>query len=91
MAYATNSITSRIEWCQRQRAKARAQLELEEWQAEEEGLIDALFNRDHTNQYQHCPPGVSERYVMGLQDGQALIRAEAVDHYFASPDHRTLI
>ena len=85
MAYATNSITSRIEWCRRQRTNARAQLELEEWQAEEEGLLDALFNRDHTNQYQHCPSGVYERYVMGLQDGQAMIRTAAVDHYFAIP------
>jgi hypothetical protein len=88
MAYATNSVTSRIEWCRRQRTKARAQLELEGWQAEEEGLLDALFNRDHTNQYQHCPPGVFERYLMGLQDGQVLIRAAAVDHYFATGDHR---
>ena len=89
MAYATNSLASRIEWCRRQRTQAHAQLELEGWQAEEEGLLDALFNRDHTNQYQHCPPGVFERYLMGLQDGQVLIRAAAVDHYFATPDHRT--
>ena len=91
MAYATNSITSRVEWCRRQRTKARAQLELEGWQAEEEGLMDALFNRDHTNQYQHCSPGVFGRYVMGLQDGQAMIRTAAADHYFAIPDPRTLV
>ena len=89
MAYATNSITSRIEWCRRQRTQARAQLELEGWQAEEEGLRDALLNRDHTNQYQQGPPGVFERYAMGLQDGQALILAAGEDRYVATPAHRT--
>lgn len=89
MAYATNSITSRIEWCRRQRTQARAQLELEGWQAEEEGLRDALLNRDHTNQYQQGPPGVFERYAMGLQDGQALIRAAGEDRHVATPAHRT--
>lgn len=89
MAYATNSIASRIEWCRRQRTQARAQLEFEGWQAEEEGLLDALLNRDHTNQYQHCPPGVFERYAIGLQDGQALIRTAAVDQQLATPAHRT--
>ena len=89
MAYATNSLASRIEWCRRQRAQARAQLELEGWQAEEEGLRDALLNRDHTNQYQHCPPGVFERYAMGLQDGESLIRAAAVDQHMATPANRT--
>jgi hypothetical protein len=89
MAYATKSIASRIEWCRRQRTQARAQLELEGWQAEEEGLRDALLNSDHTNQYQHCPPGVFKRYVMGFQDGQALIRTAAVDQHFATLAHRT--
>lgn len=89
MAYVTNSIASRIEWCRRQRTQTRAQLELEGWQAEEEGLLDALLNRDHTNQYQDCPPAVFERYAMGLQDGQALIRTAAVDQHLAAPDHRT--
>lgn len=73
MAYATKSIASRIEWCRRQRTQACAQLELAGWQAEEDGLRDALLNRDHTIQYQQCPPGVFKRYAMGLRDGQALI------------------
>ena len=85
----TKSIASRIEWCLRQKMQACAQLEREGWQAEEEGLRDALFNRNHTNQYQHCPPGVFGRYVIGLQDGQALIHAAAVDQHFATPAHRT--
>ena len=89
MAYAANSIASRIEWCRRQRTQTLAQLELEGWRAEEEGLLDALLNRDHTNQYLHCPPAVFERYAMGLQDGQALMRTAAVDQHLATPDHRT--
>ena len=89
MEYKTKSIASRIEWCLRQKTQARAQLEVEGWQAEEEGLLDALRNRDHTNQYLHCPPAVFERYAMGLQDGQALIRTAAVDQHFATLAHRT--
>lgn len=84
MAYVTESIASRIAWCQRQKTQARARLELERWHAEEEGLRDALLNRDHTNQYRYCPPGVFERYLMGLQDGLALIRTAAVDQRHAT-------
>jgi predicted metal-dependent phosphoesterase TrpH len=89
MEYQTKSIASRIEWCRRQKIKARAQLELEGWQAEEEGLRDALLNSNHTNQYQHCAPGVFKRYVMGFQDGQALIHAASVDQHVPTPAHRT--
>jgi hypothetical protein len=89
MEYKTISITSRIEWCRRQKTQARVRLELEGWQAEEEGLCDALLNRNHTNQYQHCPPGVFGRYVIGLQDGQALIRAAAMGQHFTTAAHRT--
>ncbi len=81
MGYVTESIVSRMEWCRRQKTQAGERLELDGWHAEEEGLRDALLNRDHTNQYRYCPPGVYERYVMGLQDGLALIRAAAVDQH----------
>lgn len=90
MEHTTKSITSRIEWCQRQKMQARTQLEREGWQAEVEGLCDALLNRRvHTNQL--GVTGVFKRYVIGFQDGEALLRAGAVDHYFATPDvtHRT--
>ena len=89
-ATASISIKSRIEWCRRQKTQARTQLEREGWQAEVEGLCDALLNRRvHTNQ--RCPPGEFKRYVMGFQDGQALIRTGAVDQHFATPDvtHKT--
>lgn len=89
MAYTSESITSRIAWCQRQKSQSSALLDLEAWHAEEEGLRDALLNRDHTNQYLHCPPAVFERYAMGLQDGQALMRTAAVDQHLATLDHRT--
>ena len=84
MAYLTESIASRIAWCRRQKRQARARLDFEGWHAEEEGLRDALLNRDHTNQYRYCPPGVFDRYVMGLQDGLAVIRAEAVEQHHAT-------
>lgn len=84
MAYVAEPIASRIAWCQLQKSQASAPFDLEGWQAEEDGLRDALLNRDHTNQYRYCPPVVFERYVMGLQDGLALIRAAAVNHYYAT-------
>ena len=74
MAYASESIASRIAWCQRQKTQSSVPLDLEAWHAEEEGLRDALFNRDHTNQYRDYPRSVFERYLMGLQDGRAMIR-----------------
>jgi hypothetical protein len=82
MAYATNAtnpVIFRIEWCRRQRTKARTEPEQEGWRAEEAGLRDALLHRDHANEYRDGPPNVFERYVMGFQDGQALIRAAWVD------------
>ena len=83
MAYATISLTSRIEWCRRQSTQACAPREIAGWRAEAEGLQDALLHRDHTNQYQQQgPPSVFVRYVTGLQDGRALIRTAAVYQHF---------
>jgi hypothetical protein len=78
----TTNIISRIECCRRQETQAHTLLELEGWQAEEEGLRDALINGDHTNQYQQGPLCVYGRYVFGLQDGEALIRAAAMEQYY---------
>jgi len=75
MASTTNPIEIRIAWCRRQRAKAVSETEVEGWYAEEEGLRDALLNRNHTNEYRLSLPEVYERYTMGLQDGAALMRA----------------
>lgn len=82
MAYEIYSIASRIEWCQRKSMQASAQLEREGWQAEEEGLRDALFSRDHTSQYQRGPLNLFKRYAMGLQDGHAVLRTAAVYYRF---------
>jgi hypothetical protein len=85
MTYAPQSIASRIDWCRRQKIQACAPLERAGWHAEEEGLRDALCNRDHMTQYQQGPLGVFERYAMGLQDGHALLRTAAVYQHFATP------
>lgn len=88
MAYATGSVVSRIEWCRRQKKQARTPLEFAGWRAEEEGLRDAILKTDHTKQYRQSPPAVFERYAMGLQDGQVLMRATSVVVQFdASPDN----
>ena len=84
MAYTSESIASRIAWCQRQKTQSSVQLDLEAWHAEEEGLRDALFNRDHTNQYRDYPRGVFERYLLGLQDGRAMIRIAALSQHRAT-------
>ena len=78
MKQITNSISVRIEWCQRQSIQARTELEVEGWRAEADGLRDALMNADHTDTYRLCPPEVFKRYVLGFQDGTALLRAARV-------------
>ena len=85
MADATTSITSRIEWCRRQSTQARASLERAGWQAEEEGLRDALLNDNHTYQYQQGPTGVFVRYAMGLLYGREVLRTAFVHHQFVPP------
>ena len=79
LAHTKTSIGARIEWCRRQETQACTRAELEGWRAEEEGLRDALLNRDRTYQYQHSPPVVFERYAIGLEDGHAMIRLAWVD------------
>lgn len=84
MAVTSTFILSRIEWCRQQRTQERTEPELEGWRAEEEGLRDALFHRDHTNQYWYRPPAVVERYAMGFEDGQALIRLAWMERHLAT-------
>jgi hypothetical protein len=87
MAYTNESIASRIAWCQQQKTQSSVPLDLEAWHAEEEGLWDALLNRDHTNQYRDYPQGVFERYLLGLQDGRAMIRIEGLFQPRATSRH----
>ena len=93
MASATTSIpmslASRIDWCRRQSRQACRPCEAAGWQAEEDGLWDALLDRDHTNRYQQSPTGVFARYTMGLQDGHAMMRTAAVDQQIAIHAQRT--
>jgi hypothetical protein len=84
MTYGTDSIASRIAWCQQQKTMARTACEVEGWTAEEAGLRDALLSRDYRLHYQYSPADVFERYVMGLQDGLTLIRAAIVEHHYAT-------
>jgi len=73
MEYQTKSISNapRIAWCRGQKTRARTQREREEWQAEEDGLEDALLNTTYyKKQYQDYPPCVFKKYVMGFQTGK---------------------
>jgi hypothetical protein len=79
LAHTNTTLLARIEWCRRQRTQARTQAELEGWRAEEEGLRDALLNGDRTYEYRHSTAAVFKRYVMGLKQGQVLIRLAWVD------------
>ena len=88
MAFQTESLTARIEWCRQQSTQTCAPLEIAEWRAEAEGLEDALLHRDHMNQYQQGSPSVFERYALGLQDGHAVLRAAAVHQHVAPPVHQ---
>jgi hypothetical protein len=83
MSHAPNFILSRIHWCRRLRTQVCTQPEMDGWRAEEQGLRDALLKRDHTKLYQCYPSGVFERYAMGLEDGQALIRLSGVHRHVA--------
>jgi hypothetical protein len=89
MDYTTNPVTFRIVWCRRQRAKARTDLEMDAWRAEEEGLRDAVLRRDHVNKYRGRSPTLFERYVLGFQDGKALMRVAQATHFPQSGSHGT--
>lgn len=71
MAQSQNDILARIEWCRIQRKGIVMRDEEEGWYAEEAGLIDALLGRDQTAL---THPSLLQRYRIGLQDGQALLR-----------------
>jgi hypothetical protein len=68
-----DSLIARIGFCHQQAIAALTTLEAEEWYAEQNGLIDALIERDCTHQYQGRP-ALEERYSRGLKDGRVLIQ-----------------
>lgn len=84
MNHTSDPITVRIEWCRRQSTQARTEPEVEGWRAEADGLRDALMNSNHTDTYQLCPPEILRRYMMGFQDGTALLQAARVQRVHAA-------
>lgn len=85
MKQTMNPLNIRMAWCRQQREQAHSELECDGWRAEEDGLRDALLNMDHADNYRVSHPELFERYVMGFEDGTALLRAARVEHTF----HRT--
>ena len=83
MAMTNPSITFRIVWCRRLRKQAPTRAEEEGWLAEEQGLRDALLTRDHSYHYRSQLPSVFDRYLLGFQDAQALIRMASMERHSA--------
>ena len=79
LAHVSTSIDARIKRCWKLSTQACTQAERDAWRAEEEGLRDALLERDQTHQYRERPAAVFERYAMGVEDGKALIRLACMD------------
>jgi hypothetical protein len=79
MRDAFDLLTFRMAWCREQMALAETEFESDAWRAEEEGLRDALLNKDHTEQYRLSPPEILERYLRGFHDGMILLRAARAD------------
>jgi hypothetical protein len=76
MTMSHSLIIFRIVWCRKLRRQAPTPSEMEGWRAEEQGLRDALLTKDHSNHYRASLPSIFERYLMGFQDAQTLIRIE---------------
>lgn len=82
MKQTLHPINARIAWCRQQRAQARSEPEFDGWRAEEDGLRDALLNKGHADHYRLSHPELFDRYVMGFEDGRALLRASRVERAF---------
>lgn len=78
MGITNNPVRLRIACCRRQRDKARTHIEQEAWRAEEEGLRDAVLQRNHTDKYRMKSPIMLERYLIGFHDARALMRIAKV-------------
>jgi len=85
MLFEPNNIISRIEWCRlQQQHPSVTREEREGWQAEEAGLVDALFGRDRTAFIRAEHPFQLTPYQRGFEDGQALLSFQQVNfrwHY----------
>lgn len=78
---ACTRIKLRMAWCQSQSAQARTEPELEGWRAEEAGLRDAMLRQDHADHYRLSPPEIFDRYVLGFQDGTAMLCATRAEQH----------
>jgi hypothetical protein len=69
-------LKARLDWCQKMRTQlGLREEEKEAWLAEEEGLRDALIGMEHIPLIRICYPFQVERYQLGFEDGQTLVRA----------------
>jgi hypothetical protein len=80
-------ISVRIEWCRQRSRQAGSEPEADAWQAEADGLRDAVMNRDHSGDYRLCSPEIRERYLLGLQDGIAMLRTTRMQRTNHAADH----
>lgn len=80
MESARDLINARIAWCQRQRERASTESAVDGWRAEEDGLRDALLNKNHTDAYRLSTAEAFRRYVRGLREGRAILRVAQVDY-----------
>jgi len=76
-------IKLRMAWCRRQSAQAHTEPELEGWRAEEAGLRDAILEQNHADHYRLSPPKIFDRYVLGFQDGTAMLALQPPPLRFA--------
>lgn len=67
-------LDARLHWCRLSRTQTGQRDEKEGWLAEEEGLHDAALGRERVELIRLCYPSQVERYRLGFQDGQTLLR-----------------
>lgn len=68
-------LKARVDWCQKMRTQTGLREEKEAWLAEEEGLRDASLGVERTCLIRICYPSQVDRYQLGFEDGQVLVRA----------------
>lgn len=79
MESAHNLINARIAWCRRKREQASTESEADGWRAEEDGLRDALLNKNYTDAYRLSTAEAFRRYARGLREGRTILRVAQVE------------
>ncbi len=80
MNSARDLINARIAWCQRRCEQASTESEADGWRVEENGLRDALLNKDYTDAYRLSTAEILRRYERGFQEGRAILRVVPMEH-----------